>query len=299
MGSSHSSNPPKASQSDIVVDQKQQNNPWDIDELCDHRLNNTEYEKKLYEAINAYWDELLMQSIADKDEDTNASSQQELHNGLGNNQEDISNKVLFGGLQPGKKLKRKNLEYFTSEAYEDWTWPLFIDQIIEKQTNLPPLYERAVYHLRVKFDKIKSENEDLFKYHDSETLAKNEFHEFLWIFIGFQYYSTNSCEYTLGNDVIIFDFLSKLSLLFKAIMIGYDYEQYAYDKVLNHFMKPCLSNINKQILNRAQMISIRKGLKKCSNDDTRAMRNVYETIICRMEACRSHLSENGIEMKRL
>merc|ERR1712154_47470 len=188
------------------------------------------------------------------DEEDEYPLQQDNH--IGNNDKDLTNKVLFGGIAPGQKSKRKNLEYFTSDIYEDWTWTLYLDEMMEKQGNLPPLYERAIYHFKVKFDKIKKENDQLFQYHDSETLAKNELHEFLWIFIGFQYYSTNSCEYTLGDEMVVFDFLCKLSLLFKAIMIGYNYEQYQYKKVVNHYMKPCLSNISKEVLNRAQTISI-------------------------------------------
>merc|ERR550525_2332293 len=147
-----------------------------------------------------------------------------------------------------------------------------------------------MYHFTVKFAAIKKYDDTLYRYHSAETLGSNEVLEFLWIFVGYQYWSTESCEFTLGDDTVIFDFLCKLSLLFRAIDIAYQYELFQYGKVVNHYMKPCLSNMNAkgQILSRTQSISERKGLRKkrqnSGNDEeqTRAMRLVYKKIIERM-----------------
>eukprot|EP01083_Nonionella_stella_P141222 434673_1 len=314
----------------VAVERPKQKDPWDIEDLSDHRLYHVEYERKLFEAIHAYWQEVVLHGMEVKEDHTTAKEENDddafpfkQDSELGNSDKCLTDKIIFDAISPGSKSKRKNLEYFTADVYDDWTWVLFLDQMLEKQGKLPPLFERAIYHFTVLFKEMKAKNEIAFQYHDAETLAKNEVHEFLWLFIGFvlsfcchhyvfaihtlsyQYWSTNSCEYTLGDEMVMFDFLSKLSLLFKVIMIGYTYEQYQYKKIVNHYMKPCLSNISKEVLNRAQSISSRKGLRKKSKkandyeDETNSMRQVYETIISRMEHCRDSLLENGIQMKRL
>ena len=43
--------------------------------------------------------------------------------------------------------------------------------LFEKTGKYPPLYQRAIYHFKIKFAKLKQENDKLFPYHDAETLA--------------------------------------------------------------------------------------------------------------------------------
>ena len=194
--------------------------PWDIKALSEHRLMNVEFERKLQEAINAYWDEVLLPGISgdDNDEEKDNDKDKDKDSAIvrqeykpGHNDKDLTNKIVFGDIAPGQKSKRKNLEYFTAEIYEDWTWCLYMDDLIETQKDLQPLFHRAIYHFKIKFAEIKKENDQIFQYHDAETLGKNEVLEFLWIFIGYQYWATKSCEYTLGDDEVMFDFLCKLT----------------------------------------------------------------------------------------
>ena len=316
MGSSSSK---QVKQQEVIDDKPKEPDPWDIAELSEYRLGHLDFERKLYEAINGYWEEVYVPGMdttnydenateEDKDDDDHDSPLQN-ENNLGNNDKDLTSKVLFGNIVPGQKAKRRDLAYFTDEVYEEWSWTMYLDGhlgLFEKTGKYPPLFERAIYHFKVNFEKLKSENNKLsiFQYHSPEQLAKNEVHEFLWIFIGYQYHKAHKHaeNHFMGEQKIWLDFLRQLSLSFKVIIIGYSYEQYQYKKVVNHYMKPCLANIDKPVLNYAQDIARKCGLKKRVNDNDdyniRTMKSIYQTICNRIEGCRMWLSENGIEMKK-
>ena len=272
-------------------------------ELKEYRLYCFEYEKDLMKGINLYWnevhiifeEEIIKQINIDNDpklklqqqkmENKNNDNNSDWMDGLSNNEA-----IIVSGKN---NKKRKDLSYFTKDVYNGWTFIKYIEIIFRRESEWKHIYYRSIYHLKILFNKNINTNTE----QNSDILSENEFLDFLWIYIGYLYWKCKSTEYSLGNSNLIYNFLNTLSLLFKAIMIGYDYEMFKYKKICNHWMKPCLSNINKDLLSRAQTIN-NSILKNDKHNVYESHKKIYNKIIFRMDACKYNLSQNGIQIKK-
>ena len=117
MGSSTSKESPV--QQKVVIQKPKEKDPWDIEEISEYRLNYKDFERKFYEAINGYWDEVFLEGIVtnngnnddeeDKDKDKNDDNPYPLQqeSKLGNNDKDLTNKVYLVESILAKRINAK------------------------------------------------------------------------------------------------------------------------------------------------------------------------------------------------
>lgn len=297
-------------------------------ELSQHRLRSFNHEVALYTSINLYFEEVyceLNQQRIENEASDDAIKQNDQLKKENSSKDDKSQPSWMEGMSAAEQLvignqnkfkNRSNLSYFTNDTFDSWTWPILIENLIEKESNWRNIYFRGIFHLKQLFkhqDMIKNDSNKKVENDEKEKekeememkerkwigLSENEFLNYIWIYIGYLHNYCHECDFTLGDSSIMFDFLNNLSLMFKAIMIGYDYEQYKYNKICEHYIKPILLNINQDLLkNRAQIMYAQK-IKAKKDSQFQLHYKTYEKIRFRMDAVRQSLQQNGIKITKI
>lgn len=274
--------------------------------LLNSRLKNIDFERSLLKTIDIYWTEVLLPQIEQQNMNTNNNEKK--------NNEDIcfastkSEQIIFSSssTEMKKSKSKRNLKYFTDDIYRNWSWPLYFYPIISKEfsDHWPNIYIRCKFYLATKT------NDGIFD--DSMlTSAANDLMDLLWTYVAYYYWLANKCEFTLGDGNIMLGFLSKLNHMFRALLIAYDFEEHAYGKIVNHYLKGCLTNIDSELIDRAQKIYYRVivGKKKNVSVDAvedeimpymiKAMKKEYESIQFRAQLLNEKLLINNIRIKKI